>query len=112
MRGLLKLILAICKSNVNAATEIATEVECLLSETALLKLNSDDRTYFLGGLQETARESFAESEKLVLDVSSDKLGIQITPDTIERTHRILRFYPDKNRSITFEVYFLNATKLW
>lgn len=46
-----------------------------------------------------------ESEKLVLDVCSDKLGIRITPDTIERAHRIGRFHPNKNRPIIVKFSF-------
>lgn len=40
-----------------------------------------------------------------MDVCNDKLGIQINPDTIDRTHRIGRFNPDKKRPIVVKFAF-------
>lgn len=104
--------LVISKSNINATREIETSAESVLMDIALLNRRSDDAesrsrrsNLLFFGLEDAARKTWAEAEKLVLDACNDKLGIQINPDTIDRTHRIGRFNPDKKRPIVVKFAF-------
>lgn len=56
-------------------------------------------------LKDSAREMWANSQKLVLDVRTEKLGVQIESNTIDRADRIDEFNPQKNRPlVTFSLF--------
>ncbi|XP_040359365.1 uncharacterized protein LOC121047824 [Ixodes scapularis] len=104
--GIIESDLVICKSKMNSAEELEQKLESVLLEMASLKRRSDDAesrsrrsNLIFFGFKDTTKETWAESEKLVLDLCSDKLGLQIDPATIDRAHRIGRFNPAKNRPV-------------
>lgn len=57
------------------------------------------------GFPDTANETWAESEKAVIDMCSDKLDVSIDTLSIDRAHRIGVFRPDRKRPIIVKFCF-------
>uniref|UniRef100_A0A147BSL7 Putative tick transposon n=1 Tax=Ixodes ricinus TaxID=34613 RepID=A0A147BSL7_IXORI len=51
------------------------------------------------GCPDTLNETWSQSEETVLAFCSEKLGIQLDPSNLERSHRLGKFQGDKNRPI-------------
>lgn len=51
------------------------------------------------GCPDALNETWSQSEKNVLAFCSEKLGIQLDPSNLERSHRLGKFQDDKNRPI-------------
>lgn len=47
----------------------------------------------------SANETWAESEKLIVNICVDKLGVSVEVLTIDRANHIGTFKPDKKRSV-------------
>lgn len=63
------------------------------------------RIFFFFGLPDGERETWAQSEKAVLDVCREKLGIQLSTAAIERAHRLGRFSHQKHRPIIVKMVY-------
>ncbi|KAH9379413.1 hypothetical protein HPB48_019010 [Haemaphysalis longicornis] len=59
----------------------------------------EKRATTLEGYQHNLKESWQESEQRILSFASEKLGLEIAADNIERAHRIGLYVPDKKRPI-------------
>lgn len=94
----------------NATTEIEARAESVLTKMTHLQLcfHDDERrsrrfNLLFVGLENAVKETWAESEKLVLEMCSAGHDIHINPDAINRAPDIGQFYP--NTKITIIVTF-------
>lgn len=115
--GTIETDLAVCKSQANVAMEIETKVKSGLSQIKFLKqgsCNAESRfrrfnlLFFLPWY--AATEMSTVSEKLVLQIGREGLGIQVNLDAIERANRTGRMNLAKNRPITVNFYFFLMIK--
>ncbi|CAN8026503.1 unnamed protein product, partial [Ixodes persulcatus] len=91
------------KEEITAATQALSNVRRELTVLGTRCEDSENRqrrsNLLFYGLSDKEGETWAESEKLVLDICSAQLGLPLEPGIIERAHRIGRFGPDKKRPV-------------